>query len=64
MTTTLDATRFEPHYTEITRPGQVEIYEAILADREGKVTTGLLTGVRFIKDNRLLPHGFDKQTAG
>jgi hypothetical protein len=58
-----DATRFEPHYTEITKPDQVEIYEAILADREGKVTTGLLTGLRFIKDNRLLPHGFDKQTA-
>jgi hypothetical protein len=59
-----DATRFEPHYEEINRPGQVEIYEAILADREGKVTTGLLTGLRFIKDNRLLPHGFDKRTAG
>ena len=58
-----DATRFEPHYMEITQPGQVEIYEAILADREDKVTTGLLTGVRFIKDNRLLPHGFDKRTA-
>ena len=24
---------------------------------------GLLTGVRFIKDNRLLPKGFDKKTA-
>ena len=58
-----DATRFEPHYTEITRPDQVEIYEAILSDAAGNVTTGLLTGLRFIKDNRLLPHGFDKQTA-
>lgn len=57
-----DATRFEPHFAEITRPDQVEIYEAILADREGKVTTGLLTGVRYIKDNRLLPEGFDKRT--
>ena len=59
----LDLTRFEPHYTEITRPDQVEIYEAILADPAGRVTTGLLSGLRFIKDNRLLPHGFDKQTA-
>jgi hypothetical protein len=25
-------------------------------------TTGLLTAVRFIKDNRLLPRGFDKKT--
>jgi hypothetical protein len=58
-----DATRFEPHYTQITRPDQVEIYEAILGDPAGKVTTGLLTGLGFIKDNRLLPYGFDKRTA-
>jgi hypothetical protein len=59
----IDPSRFEPHYAEITRPDQVEIYEAILADPAGRVTTGLLTGLRFIKDNRLLPHGFDKRTA-
>ena len=58
-----DATRFEPHYTEIIRPDQVEIYEAILADPAGRVTTGLLTGLRFVKDNRLLPRGFNKRTA-
>ena len=58
-----DPTRFEPHYTEITRPEQVEIYEAVLGDAAGKVTTGLLTGLRFLKDNRLLPHGFEKRTA-
>ena len=58
-----DPVRFEPHYTEITRPDQVQIYEAIMADPAGKVTTGLLTALRYIKDNRLLPHGFDKRTA-
>jgi hypothetical protein len=58
-----DPTRFEPHYTEITRPDQVEIYEAIMADSAGRVTTGLLTALRFIKDDRLLPRGFDKRTA-
>jgi hypothetical protein len=58
-----DATRFEPHYTEITNPDQVEIYESVMGDPEGKPTTGLLTALRYLKDNRLLPHGFDKQTA-
>ena len=58
-----DATRFEPHYTEITRPDQVQIYESVMGDPNGKPTTGLLTALRYLKDNRLLPHGFDKKTA-
>jgi hypothetical protein len=58
-----DPLKFEPHYREITRPQQVEIYEPILKDSEGKVTTGLLHAVGYLKDNRLLPHGFDKATA-
>jgi cytochrome c551/c552 len=58
-----DATTFEPHYTEITEPGQVQIYETIMVDPQENVTTGLLTAVRFIKDNRILPEGFDKETA-
>jgi hypothetical protein len=58
-----DRTRYEPHYREITRPDQVELYESILVDPKGAVTTGLLSGVRYIKDNRVLPRGFDKGTA-
>ena len=58
-----DPLRFEPHYREITRPDQVQIYETIMGDPSGKPTTGLLTALTFIKDNRLLPHGFDKNTA-
>ena len=58
-----DATRFEPHYTEIRSIDQVQIYESIMADQAGVPTTGLLTAVRYLKDNRLLPRGFDKQTA-
>lgn len=59
-----DPARYEPHYREITRADQVEIYEPILGDTNDKVTTGLLTAVKYLKDNRLLPHGFDKATAG
>jgi hypothetical protein len=56
-------TRFEPHYLEITDPGQVQIYEDIMVDYAGAVTTGLLWGKEYVKDNRLLPEGFDKATA-
>lgn len=58
-----DPLRFEPHYRVITNPQQVEIYEPILKDASGKVTTGLLHAVGYLKDNRLLPSGFDKATA-
>jgi hypothetical protein len=58
-----DASTFEPHYTVIRSSDQVQIYESIIGDVNGGVTTGLLTGVRYLKDNRLLPRGFDKRTA-
>jgi hypothetical protein len=58
-----DKERFEPYYREITSSEQVEIYEPILKDSFGRVTTGLLATVGFLKEDRLLPHGFDKATA-
>jgi hypothetical protein len=58
-----DPSRYEPHYNEITSSDQVQIYEAIMVDQAGKPTTGLLTAVRYEKDNRLLPRGFDKRNA-
>jgi cytochrome c551/c552 len=57
-----DGARYEPHYAEITRPSQVQIYEAVMGDSRNAVTTGLLTAVAYLKDNRLLPDGFDKAT--
>jgi hypothetical protein len=59
----VDLTLFEPHYNEIDSPEQVQIYEGILAVPGEKVTTVLLSAVSYIKDNRLLPEGFDKATA-
>ena len=44
-------------------PDQVQIYESVMAGPGGALTTGLLTAVRYVKDNRLLPRGFDKRTA-
>ncbi len=54
---------FEPHYDVITRADQVQIYEPILGDQHGLPTTGLLAATQYLKDNRLLPRGFDKTTA-
>jgi hypothetical protein len=58
-----DPARLEPHYSEIRQSDQVQIYESIMSDGSGAVTTGLLKATKFIKDNRLLPRGFDKSTA-
>ena len=58
-----DPLRYEPHYSTISRVDQVQIYEDIMKDQAGRVTTGLLHAVGYVKDNRLLPAGFDKQTA-
>jgi hypothetical protein len=51
---------YEPHYVAINSPDQVQIYEAIMADSEEAVTTTLLKGAGYLKDNRLPPQGFDK----
>ena len=59
-----DGGQVEPHYTQITSADQVQIYESVMGDSTGRPTTGLLNGVRYLKDNRLLPSGFDKATAG
>ncbi len=54
---------YEPHYDRITQPDQVQIYEAVMHNTDGGVTYTLLRGAGYIKDNRLLPAGFDKNTA-
>jgi hypothetical protein len=58
-----DPTAYEPHHRTIERADQVQIYEAILADSEHRVTTTLLNAASYAKDNRLLPKGFAKRGA-
>ncbi len=55
----LDADKYEPHYQLINDPAQVQIYETILGNTDGEVTTVLLRAASYLKDNRLLPLGFD-----
>jgi len=52
-----DPTRFEPHHEVLSQPEQVQIYETILADSQGQVTTSLIAAAHYLKDNRLLPMG-------
>jgi hypothetical protein len=58
-----DPTTYEPHYVTLTAPDQVQIYETILLNSDGEVTTALLRSASYAKDNRLLPVGFDIQNA-
>ncbi|MBW2505446.1 MAG: hypothetical protein JRD19_00070 [Deltaproteobacteria bacterium] len=54
---------YEPHYDEISRPDQVQIYEGVMLNTDNEVTYTLLRAASFAKDNRLLPRGFDKSSA-
>ena len=58
-----DPTRYEPHYDVITSADQVQIYENIMQTEGGQVTTSQMLAAGYVKDNRLLPTGFDKATA-
>ncbi len=51
---------YEPHHTVITRGDQVQIYQSVMEDVDGKVTYTLLRAARYIKDNRIPPEGFVK----
>jgi hypothetical protein len=58
-----DEAQYEIHYEVIEDPEQVQIYEAIMHDVDSEVTTTLLRGAGYLKDNRLLPIGFDLNVA-
>ncbi|MBT3239968.1 MAG: hypothetical protein HON98_04280 [Chloroflexi bacterium] len=58
----LDERKYEPHYLVIDDPSQVQIYETILGNTDNEVTTVLLRAASYLKDNRLLPVGFDPAT--
>ena len=49
---------FQPHYQVITDEGQAQIYEELMADTEGRITTSFVALDRPIKNNRLLPKGW------
>lgn len=58
-----DGSRYEPHHTVITSADEVQVYQAVMVDGDGAVTTGLMSAHRWAKDNRILPDGFDPARA-
>lgn len=58
-----DLTLFEPHHKVIDSPDKVQVYEPIMGNTEGQLTYTLLLASQYLKDNRLLPDGFDKDNA-
>jgi hypothetical protein len=59
-----DAAAYERHYDVISTAEEVQIYEAVMHDVDDRETYTLLQAAGYLKDNRLLPRGFDKETAG
>jgi len=48
-----------PHLDIINQPDQVQVYETVMSDADGNPTFTLLRGASYVKDNRLLPRGWD-----
>jgi len=58
-----DPGAFEPHHRTISRPDQVQVYEAVMGNTDDNVTVTLLRASQYLKDNRIVPPGFDPATA-
>jgi len=54
------STVYEPHYQKITEEDQVQVYETVMADTNAELTYTLMHASQYLKDNRLLPKGFEK----
>jgi len=52
-------TAFQPHYQTITHQGQVQIYQELIYDSDGHLTTSFLRRAEEVKDNRIRGKGFD-----
>ena len=53
---------YESHYMQITDASQVQVYEAVMADTDDKLTYTFMNASQYLKDNRLLPKGYKVNT--
>jgi hypothetical protein len=49
---------FQPHHSVITDESQVQIYEELMANSEGRIATSFVGNDHPIKNNRILPKGW------
>lgn len=49
---------YQPHYEVIERQDQVQIYQELVHNTDGRFTTSFVSQAETIKDNRLLPKGW------
>jgi hypothetical protein len=52
---------FQPHYDVITEQDQVQIYQELVEDSAGELTTSFLLRVTEVKDNRIRPKGYNPE---
>jgi hypothetical protein len=55
---------YQPHHQTITRSDQVQIYEELVRDANGRFTTSFVRRDEVVKDNRLLPKGWKREGPG
>lgn len=51
---------YQPHHRLVTSPDQVQIYEELVQDAQGRFTTSFIRRDETVKDNRLLPLGWSR----
>jgi Cytochrome P460 len=60
LSTEFSKTTWQPHWRTITSSNAVQIYETRTKDLQGLLTTSFLGLAKPVKDNRLMPAGWDK----
>ncbi|MFL5330002.1 MAG: cytochrome P460 family protein [Gemmataceae bacterium] len=56
--------QFQPHHELIDSESQVQIYETLIRNKQGVLTTSFVRGCETAKDNRLLPRGWKREGPG
>ncbi len=56
--------QYQGHHSVISSPDQVQVYETLLRDGKGRFTTSFVRGCVAVKDNRLLPRGWQRDGPG